>query len=202
MKTTWLGLLLLGLLAGVSTSSANDFKPYIGLAAGTFNLKYTQNKPQGTVGTNKWTWGTFLKAGVNYRDYIGLELRSGLTGRVSEIIPANAVGNARPVNLSIGADGFFSYLIKPQYPIADLYKVYGVFGGTVARFRVRGSSGVGLVSSTWKSGFTYGLGMEYKFRLKGSLAIEWVEYWSDVPMWIGARTTSKASIRGVSVMVN
>ena len=203
MKKSWFALLAVWLLGSTSASMASDFKPYIGLAAGTFQLKYTQNSGARSAGLSEWTAGGFVKAGVEYGDYIGVEIRTGMTGRVHNTVPANLWGNPLPVQLSTGIDNFFSYLIKPQYPFADRYKVYGLIGGTAAIFDVGGDGkNIGVASSRLKTGFTYGLGLEYQFRLNGSLGIEWVEYWSDVAMSTGGNFTSKASIRGLSVMVN
>jgi len=81
-------------------------------------------------------------------------------------------------------DNCFSYLIKPKDPVMERYKCYGLFGGTAAKFSLLRNSGVGLISQNYKTGFTYGLGLEYQFRLNGSLAIEWIEYWTEVPMYV------------------
>jgi len=203
VKKSWFALLAVCLLGSTSASMAGDFKPYIGLAAGTFNLKYSQNHGANSAGLNEWTVGGFLKGGVDYGDYIGLELRIGMTGRTHNTVAANTNANPLPVKLTIGADTFVSYLIKPQYPFMERYRLYGLLGGTAANFHLYGDGrGVGVSSSKVKTGFTYGLGLEYQFRLNGSLGIEWVEYWSDVPMQVSPSFASKASIRGLSVMVN
>lgn len=190
------------LLGSGSVAFAGDLKTYIGLGGGLFHLNYEENGPQGSIGLNKSTWGTFLTAGAQYKQYIGAELRAGLTGDVQSTFPANAYGNANPFDLKLGVNSFFSYFLKPQYPISDQLKVYGILGGTAGNFKTTSNNGVQLRTSTWKTGVTYGLGLEYQFRLKGSIAVEWLEYWSAVDLGIANGAFSKASMRGVSVMVN
>ncbi|OIO72542.1 MAG: hypothetical protein AUJ56_01275 [Zetaproteobacteria bacterium CG1_02_49_23] len=202
MKKTWFSFLVVCFLGGVSAADANDFKPYIGLGAGMFQLKYSENGPTGSLGMTKSTWGTFLNAGVQYKQYIGAELRTGLTGSGTATFPVNTIGNAAPIDLKIGVNSYISYLLKPQYPVTDQFKVYGIFGGTAAKFETTSTIGVQLKNSTWKTGVTYGLGLEYQFRLKGSVAVEWVEYWSDIDLGLANGSRSNASMRGVSVMVN
>jgi len=166
-----------------------------------FHLKYSEVRATSSIGMNKSTWGTFLNTGIQYKKYIGVELRAGLTGSGSAGFPANTLGYTLPVNLKIGTNAFFSYLLKPQFPVTDQFKVYGLFGGTAARFEATTSSGgVQRLNTPWKTGVTYGLGLEYQFRLKGSLAIEWVEYLSEVEHANGPE--SKASMRGISFIVN
>ncbi|WP_176957985.1 outer membrane beta-barrel protein [Mariprofundus sp. KV] len=195
MKKAWFSFLVVCFLGGVSAADANDFKPYIGLGAGLFHLKYTEDRAASNIGMNQSTWGTFLNAGVQYKKYIGLELRGGLTGGGSASFPANVP----PEFLKVRADAFFSYLLKPQFPVSDQLKVYGVFGGTAVKYEAIKSSG-GIQHVPWKTGVTYGLGLEYQFRLKGSLAIEWVEYLSAVQHASGRG--SEASMRGISFIVN
>jgi len=188
-------------LGGGSAASANDFKPYIGLGVGMFQLKYSENSPQGSYGMSTATWGTFLNAGVQYKKYIGVELRGGLTGSGSADFPANTAGYALPLNVKIGVNNYFSYLLKPQYPVTDRLKAYGLFGGTAVKFdTIESSGGVQHRNVPWKTGVTYGLGLEYQFRLNGSLAVEWVEYLSGVDLANGSY--GKVSMRGLSVMVN
>ncbi|WP_370465504.1 outer membrane beta-barrel protein [Mariprofundus sp. NF] len=191
----WFSLLMVCFLGCISVASANDLKPYIGLGTGLFHLKYTENRATSNIGMNQSTWGTFLNAGVQYKKYIGAELRGGLTGGGSASFPANIP----PESLKVRADAFFSYLLKPQFPVSDQLKVYGIFGGTAVKYEAIKSSG-GINHVPWKTGVTYGLGLEYQFRLTGSLAIEWIEYLSAVQHASGPG--SQASMRGISVIVN
>lgn len=186
----------------MSAADAEDFKTYMGLSAGMFKVKYAENNAQGSLLLDKWTWGTFLTAGAQYKNHLAAELRLGTIGRTGHNFPANIIGNAQPFDLTIGNDIFISYLAKPMYPISDLYRIYGIFGGTAGKFYTHSSAGVLLGQSTWKTGVTYGLGLEYQFRLKGSVAIEWVEYWSDVTLGMANGAISNASMRGVSMTVN
>lgn len=202
MKKTYFGLLVLCFLGSATTAAAAELKYSLGLGVGSFNVKYSEQGPQGNLGLSGETWGSFLKGGVQYGDYVGLELRTGLSGKVDGSFPANTIGNAQPFNLKIGSEYFLSYLFKPQYPVMDRLSVYGLLGGTVAKFMTQSNIGVQQKGSTVATGFTYGLGLEYQFRLNGSLAVEWVQYWDETDLAITSNGTSKASMRGASVMVN
>jgi len=202
LKKVCFGILALCFLGSATTAAAAELKPYLGLGVGSFNVKYSERTPLGNLDMSGETWGAFLKGGVQYGDYVGMELRAGTTGNVSSLFPPNTIGNAAPLDLKIGSEYQLSYLFKPQYPVKERLSVYALLGGTMAKFLTKSSGGVQQSASTWKTGFTYGLGLEYQFRLNGSLAIEWVQYWTDVDMAITNAGRSKASIRGASLLVN
>jgi len=184
-------------------SWVEDFTPYIGIGGGGFSTKYTEQGALGGLKLSKSTWGSFLKAGLdNQRYYFAVEVRAGLTGSVSNIFPAGTIGSIRPVDLTVQTTNFISYFAKLQYPVTQKFKVYGLLGGTTGRFKVESSGGVRGSVVTWKSAFSYGAGAEYRFRSKGSIGLEWVQYWNDVPLSIVSNTTSKASMYGVSLMIN
>jgi len=190
------------LLGGVLPAEAGDLTPYIGVGGGVFGAKYAEQGVLGGLELSKTTWGTFIKAGVDYQQYMGLELRTGLSGSVSTIFPAGTIGSIRPIDLKIQTTNFVSYFAKFQYPVSQRFKVYGLLGGTAGRFKIESGRGLRGAIVTWKSAISYGAGAEYKFRSKGSIGVEWVQYWNDVPLSIVSNTTSKASLYGASIMVN
>jgi len=190
-------------VSGVVTAEAGDFTPYIGAGGGVFSTKYTEQGALGGLVLDKTTWGSFIKAGVdNQRYYFGVELRAGLTGSISNTFPAGTIGSITPVDLKVQTTNFTSYFAKLQYPVTQRFRVYGLLGGTFGRFKVESQRGLRGAIVTWKSAFSYGAGAEYRFRSKGSIGIEWVQYWNDVPLSIVSNTTSKASMYGASFMIN
>jgi len=199
-----IGFLALFLCFGVITSKAEaaDFTPYIGLGGGVFSTEYSEQGTFGSLALKGTTWGSFIKAGVQYQQYLGVELRTGLSGSASTVFPAGTLGSATPIDLKIQTTNFMSYFIKAQYPVMRQFNVYGLLGGTAGRFKITSNRGLQAASVTWKTSLSYGLGVEYKFRSKGSISAEWVQYWNRVPLQIATNATSKASMYGISLMIN
>jgi len=195
--------LALFLSNGAVMAEAGDFTPYVGIGGGVFGTKYAEQALLGGLELSKTTWGSFIKAGVdNQRYYFGIELRAGLTGSISNTFPAGTIGSITPIDLKVQTTNFISYFAKLQYPVSQNFRVYGLLGGTSGRFKVESKRGLRGSIVTWKSAISYGAGAEFKFRSKGSIGVEWVQYWSDVPLSIVSNATSKASMYGVSFMLN
>jgi len=194
--------LVLFLFSGALRAEADDLTPYVGVGGGLFGAKYSEQGALGSLVLSKKTWGGFIKAGVDYQQYMGAELRTGLSGSVSTVFPAGTIGSATPIDLEIQTTNFISYLFKFQYPVSRKFRIYGLVGGTAGRFQIASARGLRGAITTWKSAFSYGGGAEYKFRSKGSIGVEWVQYWKNVPLSIVSNATSKASLYGASVMVN
>lgn len=194
-------LLACSLVAAGSVANAGDFKPYIGIGGGFFSTEYSEQRVIGGVKLNKNSWGAFLKAGIDYQRFLGAEFRLGGSGKVSDSFSAT-IGAISPINVSAQATTFISYLLKGQLPLAQRLKLYALLGGTAARFRVTSSGGVTGSTTTWKSSISYGAGAEYRFRSRGSIGIEWVQYWNRVPLSVVSFGTSKGSLSGASIVIN
>jgi len=194
--------LVLFLLNTAAPVEAGDFTPYVGIGGGVFSTKYAEQGALGGLVLDKTTWGSFIKAGVDYQQYMGIELRTGLTGSASNTFPAGTIGSITPIDLKVQTTNFISYFAKFQYPVTQKLRVYAILGGTAGRFKVTSSRGLRGSAVTWKSSISYGGGAEFKFRSKGSISAEWIQYWNDVPLAIAAGATSKASMYGASFMVN
>ena len=195
-------LLALGLLISSSHVYAMEMTPYVGLSTGFYHLKYSQNGAAGTLGMSGTTFGAEVKGGIQFGSYVGLELKVGKTGRISQNFPPGVIGNAWPLNLKVGTDVYISYLLKPQYEVKDRLKLYALLGGTGARFQTSSSSGNYLQHATWKTGFSYGLGVEYMFRMNGSICLEFIQHWSAIQLGAALNTTSQASMRAMTISVN
>jgi len=196
------------LLALPTVTNAADMKPYVGIGVGLFAIGLNINDPLvGSATQRNSTWGSFIKAGVDVNDYFGGELRIGTTGK-----PSTDWGPGLPVgsgfittvssNVSTKVDYFISYLGKIQYPASDSYKIYGLLGGTTAKYSTSLSlAGLNVDSNKTKTGFTYGAGMEVNLNDSTSIGIEWVEYWTNVTIDnIGG--TQEGSFRGLSTTLN
>jgi len=195
--------------AGFSgTSQADEFKPYIGLGTGVFAVGFKLNDPLvSSFSQRNPTWGSFIKAGVDVNKYFGAELRIGLTGN-----PSTDWGSGLPVGsglitlvpstVSTKINHFFSYLGKVQYPFNEAFKVYGMFGGTTAKYTAKLSiAGLNFDENATKTGFTFGGGIEFMPSENISVGLEWVEYWTDVTIST-AGSTDKGSFRGLSATVS
>jgi len=202
------GLMAISVLVMSSNCQAQDMKPYIGIGGGMFAIQFELNDPLvGSASQRNPTWGSFIKAGVDMNEYFGGELRVGTTGTPStDWGPGLPVGGGFtttvPSNVSTKIDYFISYLGKIQYPVSDSYRIYALLGGTTAKYtRSLSIGGFNLNGSDNKTGFTFGGGMEVNLNERTSIAIEWVEYWTNVTLDTTG-STDKGSFRGLSATLN
>jgi len=183
------------LFAGASTAQAQDIKPYAGLAFGAFGVE--ESEPG--FNQKSTVFGGYGKLGLDFNEYIGAEVRIGATSSGSAGYPAGTLGSPVAFNVALSAQNFFSYLVKLQYPVAEDFRVYGLIGGTTAKFKLDVSV-LGLTGTTskTKTGFSYGGGGEYFVSDKISIGAEWVQYWTDVNL----DPVSTARIWGASGSIN
>ena len=97
---------------------------------------------------------------------------------------------------------FISYLAKLQYPITPSFDIYAMFGGTAGRLSTNSNIGIRGSSKTWKTDFSYGAGIAYRYNSQLSIGIEWMQYWKDVPLAIVTNTQSQASMYGINAIIN
>jgi len=197
-----IGFLALFLGCGAMAAEASDFTPYVGIGGGMFGVQYKEQKALGGLKLNKRSWGSFIRAGVDYQQYMGVEVRTGVTGRVSDNFPAGTLGSITPIDLTLQITNFISYMAKFQYPATQRFKAYALLGGTAGHFKIGSRRGLSGWEKTWKTGFSYGVGAEYRFRSQGSIAVEWMQYLHDVPLSIVSTGTSKGAMYGASIMIN
>ncbi len=176
---------------------------YGALGGGLYTVEYTESRASGnlTVKENSVPAG-LLKVGVDAQLW-GAELRLGLVGSASNNFPVSTIGSATPFNIDVQASPFFSYLGKVQYPFTDKFKVYLLLGGTMANFSITpNGTTVLLKSSAVKTGFTYGLGMQYRAHRDFSIDLQWIQYWTNVDMSLTTAGRSRASFGGFGLSVN
>jgi len=188
---------------GISVANAGNFTPYIGVGGGLFSTKYAEVGPLGGLIMKDSTWGTFVKAGADIFDYTGIEIRSGITGKITKNFPAGTLGSIPPLAVSAQLTNFVSYFAKLQYPLTRQVKIYGLVGATSGRISVQRNQGVGGAITTWKTDLSYGSGIEYKFRVRGSIGLEWMKYWTTAPIQaIPPSTSSNSSFSGATLSIN
>ena len=142
-------------------AQAGDIKPYAGIGIGSFTTDY------GTGIKSKSSIGGFLQAGVNVNPYIAAELRIGGVSSSNVSAPATP-GTTSKVN------SFVSYLVKPQFPVAEHTKVYALIGATTEKVSLT-VPGFGTGSST-KTQISFGGGVAYKLQNNLSIGAEYVQY--------------------------
>lgn len=188
------------LAAAVPAVQAEDFKPYAGIGMGVFGLEYSE---PGLSQRNS-VFGGFGKFGVDINDYVGVELRLGMTGKGKKTYPAAMVNGAtQATELAQQFSSFFSYLGKLQYPVAENTKVYGLIGGTTARYKhtyTPANAVIGSGQSASKTSLSFGFGGERFINDQVSIGAEWMQYWTSTTL--NAATGAKAKLWGASGTLN
>jgi len=200
-KTLLAATACITLLAAQSLHAQEIKVYYTALAVGAYSVEYTESRPTGSLSVKKSSIPAgLLKVGVD-APFWGAELRLGLmASATSNTFSAGTLGSASAFNINLQASPFFSYLGKVQYPFSDAFKAYVLFGGTMANFSIKPSGTTVLFnSSATKTGFTYGLGAEYKATNDLSIGLEWIQYWTKVDMVVSTAGHSRASFGGFSM---
>ena len=196
MKQLYWGMILcIGIMSPV-LSYASDTMPYAGAGIGAFGIGV---KPTGTVGVSQknTVLGGFVKLGLNFNDYTGLELRFGMTGTGSHLHSAGA-GNLglKAFTGSIKLDRFYSYLAKAQLRLTQDTKAYALLGATTARLKA--TTSLGSSGSFTKTGLSYGGGVEYTFADNFTASIEYIQYWNGVKY----NPAGKGDVWGASYVIS
>lgn len=176
-----------------------DMRPYMGVGMGAFGLEYNDS----AISQREIGFGGFVKGGTDIGDYFGLELRLGTTSQVSKSYAANSLNGAGSAagTFKTSASYFLSYLGKLQVPVSNELKPYVLLGGTTASFKASNSVRATSASKA-KTGFSYGVGLDYNLGNRFSANVEWMQYWTNVKLGTyGAAptgaTNSKAKIWGL-----
>lgn len=155
---------------------------YIGVGLGGFNLNLGSD-------FKKTAFGGYIKGGTDINEWLGAELRVGLTGSAKKSIVGGGTAKG-------SASWFISYLLKPQYTFSDTARVYALIGGTTARIK---TSVTGFPSDKFtKTGITYGVGGEYVVADNIALGVEWVKYWHRVSVDSTKYVGGKAKMWGAT----
>lgn len=149
MKKVVTAVAALSMVFGCSQiAQASD--PYMGVGMVAFNL--------GTGVSKKAVFGAYVQLGDDFSEYLGAEVRVGASGKTGEEL------SLQP---KTGIDYFAAAYLKPKYDFSEQWMAYGLLG--VATLRGSYSQGVLPTQKKTRSGYAYGLGMQY--RLAESYAI-------------------------------
>jgi len=118
------------------TADVSPFYLGLGVVAGRYDSRCLSSV-SGCDGVEK-SVGLLLRAGYDYNQYIGAELR----------------GISTFINDNDGKIQHYGAFVKPMYPMSDDFNLYGLLG--FAKTKTSGNLRV-----TDVSGFAYGLGLEY-----------------------------------------
>jgi hypothetical protein len=142
---------------------------YTGLSAVLFNQSVTT--PFGTGSGN--STGVMFQFGSNFNEYLGLEVRLGMTGKAD----LTQIGATQDGTMS-------SLLFRGRIPFDDTFRLYGLFGTSTGTVTAGGS----LTGNTSRQGISYGGGIE---MLAGqwSGSAEWLRYWQNVNLGTGIDST-------------
>jgi len=146
------GLLGASLLMGAGASFAAD--PYVGASLGAFNI--------GTGVNKKAVTGGFIQLGDNFSEYLGGEIRVGASGSTGEEFPPQA---------SSKIDWFAAAFVKPHYSFNEDWMGYGLLG--VATVKASHTEPGFAKQTKTRTGYAYGLGVEYKAADQIGLNAEW-----------------------------
>ncbi|MDQ7000579.1 MAG: porin family protein [Mariprofundus sp.] len=147
-KTVKTAAALCMMLGFASAAQASD--PYVGVGLGAFNL--------GTGVTKKAVFGGYLQLGDDFSEYLGAEVRIGASGKTGEELTLQP---------KTGIDYFAAAYLKPKYDFSEQWMGYALLG--VATLRASYSQGAFPTQKKTRTGYAYGLGMQY--RLADSYAI-------------------------------
>ncbi len=127
---------------------------YVGISAGAFNL--------GTGVTKKTVGGGFVQVGDDFSEYLGAEIRLGASGKTGEELTTQP---------RTGIDYFAAAFLKPKYDFNDQWMGYALLG--VATLRASYSQGALPKQTKTRTGYAYGLGLQYRFADNYALAAEY-----------------------------
>lgn len=196
LRTCGCALALVGLLL-MSAVDAQAQQPnsYLGAGLGVFGL----TESGANISQRSSVFGGFIKGGLEFNDWLGIELRLGSTVKGVRDNAAGTLGYTAPFTTSVQAESFISYLVKLRVPLASAFRPYAILGATTASFKstvlVSGNHS-SLVNTA--TGLSYGIGGDYTINNQLSASAEWMQYWD------GVTTTpnTKARIWGAVAALN
>jgi len=155
--------ILFGLLPATSAwaeQASSGF--YFSLAGGSFRTE--ANAPLPGVNDDR-SIGGFAELGLDLAPFIGANVRVGA------LDTADLFNDTATFNTDI----FISYFAKPQIPVGDRFRIYGLVGFTHLNSTVNGS----IVSDGWRNDFSYGGGLEAAITDSIWIGGDWVRYLDD-----------------------
>jgi len=136
------------------TSVAQASEPYVGVGVGAFNL--------GSGVTKKAVAGGYLQLGDDFSEYLGGEIRIGTTGKTGEELTLQP---------RMKIEYYGAAFLKPRYQFNDQWTGYALLG--VATVRSSYSETGLAVQKKTRTGYAYGLGVQYRVADNYSLGFEY-----------------------------
>jgi len=164
-------------LACSGNAFASD--PYVGASLGAFNV--------GTGVSKKAVTGGFMQVGDDFSEYLGAELRIGTSGNSKQ-------GGATQARARI--DYFGAALLKPKINFDDQWMGYALLG--VATLKSSYSETALAKQSKTRTGYAYGLGVQYRLGDNYALGAEYMHMLSKPKT---DATLIKTSFKGVESSV-
>lgn len=160
----WIAIVILGLIA-ITPAQAEETSSgfYFSLAGGSFLTEAKAPLPPGA--SEDRSTGGFAELGYDFSPFIGV------TARVGALDTADLFNNSA----SFDTDIFISYFAKPQIPVGERFRIYGLIGFTHLNSTVKGS----IVSDGWRNDFSYGAGLEAAITDRIWVGGDWVRYLVD-----------------------
>lgn len=154
--------------ASVSTAYAEDSRMYAGIGVGMLGIEYKE--PGLDINQNNPAMIAYF--GVDYNEYLGVEVRVGGS------TDGDSTVGATKVELSAS---LVSLLAKMQYPVAQDFSVYALVGGTSATLNRKQTTLAGAVlidDKATKASVSFGAGAKFSINEQMSLGAEWMQYWT------------------------
>ncbi|MBF0282729.1 MAG: porin family protein [Zetaproteobacteria bacterium] len=177
MKMIRAGLILSAVVGVTVSAQAAEIKPYVGMGVGAFTITSKASGPGYGYSQKNTVMGTFAKAGVDFNDYVGFEVRAGISNNASKDWPASTNANyPNGFTWSNKVQFFSSYLFKVQERI-DHWGVYVLGGATQAKYQGRVAATVNPSTSTvGKIAYTIGIGTDYDITDHFRVEAEYISY--------------------------
>lgn len=161
------------MLGFIGKAWASD--PYLGASVGAFNI--------GTGVSKKAVTGGFIQVGDDFSQYLGGELRVGLSGWAKQGVNAGAKSRI---------DWFGAVFIKPKYDFNDYWMGYALLG--VATLRASYSEPGLATQKKTRTSYAYGLGLQYRPAENYAVDIEYSHMLSKPSTNASAIRTSFAGV--------
>lgn len=171
----------------VGEASAEKIKVYTGVGVGAYSLNYSASTA-GDIKTET-VLGGYVSISADWNPYLATEFRYGYANA------GNIEKNGVPMlNQTATLERFYSYLVKPQYPLVKYGHVYVLLGISSAKVVYR--NGV-FERNTISSDYSLGAGLKLHFFDRLALAAEAVRYTGKKDF-----VANKAAVYGYSMQLS
>lgn len=187
--------LLAMLLWPAAYARAGDMNTYLGVGLGAFGLEY---KEPGLKQKNN-VFGGLLLGGVDFNNYLGVQLRLGTTDKGKGGFAAGTLGLPVTFTRAQRADFFASYLARLRYPVSPDMRLYALLGATTAKVSVSFAPAVATFTPVTRTGVSFGAGFDADINDHWIGGLEWVQYWTGVKLGANRKMNIWGAVASVTV---